>query len=130
MQESANRDRLIGTWKLVSAELTIDGTVILPLGENPIGRLTYEAAGRMSAQLMRRGRVSSVTDPASIPQLTADELRHIAEGYIGYFGSFEIEGTPSLTTSKPARFPPGRERCSGGSSSSQTIACRCAPVPT
>jgi hypothetical protein len=43
-------DKLIGSWKLVSAKITTDrGEVRDSWGVNPIGFLTYTADGRMSA---------------------------------------------------------------------------------
>ena len=56
----SNRDRLIGVWKLHSVEVTVDGKTVFPYGENPIGRLTYDTAGRTSAQ------VTSTTKGASV----------------------------------------------------------------
>ncbi|HEV2688580.1 MAG TPA: lipocalin-like domain-containing protein, partial [Bryobacteraceae bacterium] len=48
------RDRFIGVWKLVSCELkSANGDLTYPYGEQPIGRITYDKAGRMSATLMR-----------------------------------------------------------------------------
>lgn len=86
-----NRDRLIGVWKLHSIEVTVDGKTVFPYGENPIGRLTYDTAGRMSAQVMKVGRVSSVVDPGAVTHCSEKELRQIADGYVGYFGSFDVE---------------------------------------
>ena len=47
-------DEFVGAWKLVSFERkTTAGEVTYPMGVNPVGRLTYDAFGRMSAQIMR-----------------------------------------------------------------------------
>jgi hypothetical protein len=91
--EASVRKRLIGVWKLssISIEVLVDGNVLYPYGEHPIGLLTYDEAGRISAQIMQPGRQSSVSDPAAISRASADELRQIAEGYIGYYGSFTID---------------------------------------
>ena len=57
------RDRFIGVWKLISCERkSNDGKLSYPYGEKPIGRITYDKAGRMSAILMRPGR--RITMPA------------------------------------------------------------------
>lgn len=85
------RKRLIGVWKLFSMEELVDGNVVYPYGEHPVGRLTYDEAGRMSAQIMQPGRQSSVSDPDAIAGASADDLRQIAEGYLGYYGSFSID---------------------------------------
>ena len=55
-------DRFIGVWKLLSCERRFaDGKVDYPYGEKPVGRLTYDRAVRMSALLMRPGRLSTVS---------------------------------------------------------------------
>jgi hypothetical protein len=83
--------RLIGTWKLCSVEMLVDGNVAHPYGEHPVGRLTYDEAGRMSAQIMQPGRQSSLSDPDAMSSANVNELRRIAEGYLGYYGSFTID---------------------------------------
>src|SRR3954467_14885351 len=82
----SNRDRLIGVWKLNTIEVTLHGKTVFPYGENPIGRLMYDTAGRTSAHVMKVGRVSSVVDPAAVTNCSESELREIADGYVGYFG--------------------------------------------
>ena len=58
--KSAIRDRFIGVWKLVSSESTNKNTgeVQYSFGPNPVGRLTYDAAGHMFALLMNPARKS------------------------------------------------------------------------
>ena len=90
--KQSNRDALIGVWKLISIEMTVDGKKLRPYGEHPVGRLTYDAAGRTTAQVMRPGRKSSIVDPSAVGRSSEDELRQIADGYVGYFGSFAVEG--------------------------------------
>jgi hypothetical protein len=88
------RKRLIGVWKLLTIEVGVDGKIVLPYGEHPLGRLTYDEAGRTSAQVMKPGRRSSVADPSSVSRANEDDLRQIADGYVGYYGTFTIdEGT-------------------------------------
>lgn len=89
--ETSIRKRLIGAWKLVTIEVAADGKVMLPYGERPLGRLSYDEAGRTSAQVMRPGRQSSVTDPSTVSRANEDELRQIADGYVGYYGTFTID---------------------------------------
>jgi len=69
------RDRFIGVWKLASCELKAsNGNISYPYGEQPVGRIAYDKAGRMSAQLMRPGRSSR--DGA---------------GFTAYFGAYDID---------------------------------------
>jgi hypothetical protein len=85
------RKRLIGIWRLLSFDMAVDGNVSQPYGEAPIGRLTYDDAGRMSAQLMKPGRKSSIDDPSEVANANCDELRQIADGYAGYYGTFTLD---------------------------------------
>src|SRR5262245_62021366 len=67
---SAQRDtsdsRLVGTWRLVSAEERREGGITISLwGPAPVGRLVYDDRGRMSAQLM---------DPRRKPFASEDRL--------------------------------------------------------
>lgn len=91
--EPSNRDRLIGVWRLISIEVMLDGKTLYPYGDHPVGRLTYDAGGRTSAHVMRPGRVSAVVDPSAVARSSEDELRNIADGYVGYFGSFALDGS-------------------------------------
>jgi hypothetical protein len=86
------RQRLIGVWRLLRIEVLVSGDVVYPYGEHPVGRLTYDEAGRTSAQVMRPGRKSSVTDPARVSLASEVELRQIADGYVGYYGRFTLDG--------------------------------------
>ncbi len=63
-------EKLIGTWKLVSAKITTDtGEVRDAWGPNPVGFLTYTADGRMSAILTLSSRKPlSVSDFISAPE--------------------------------------------------------------
>lgn len=88
--EASIRKRLVGAWKLSSFEVSVDGNVLHPYGEHPIGRLTYDEAGRMSAHVMKPGRKSSITDPLAVTSASCDELRQIADGYVGYYGNFTL----------------------------------------
>lgn len=73
------KNKFIGVWHLVScARKHKDGKVVFPYGEKPVGRITYDSAGRMSAQLMRPGRTSPLTgDPAN--------------GFMAYYGTFDVD---------------------------------------
>lgn len=89
--EASVRKRLNGAWKLLRFEVLVDGNVLHPYGEHPIGRLTYDEAGRMSAHVMKPGRKSSIADPLGVTSASCDELRQIADGYVGYYGTFTLD---------------------------------------
>ena len=96
--EAPVRKRLIGAWKLLSLEVSVDGDVLHPYGEHPIGRLTYDEAGRMSAHVMKPGRKSSIDDPDAIADASCDELRQIADGYLSYYGTFTLDEASRTVT--------------------------------
>jgi len=82
------RDRFFGVWKLISYESkSANGDVRQVYGPNPVGRITYDKAGRMSAALMRPGRKS----PANARNATVEELREVQSGFVAYFGKFDVD---------------------------------------
>jgi hypothetical protein len=97
-KNSAIRNKFVGVWKLVSCESKdkINGEVRYPYGTQPIGRLTYDTAGRMSAQLMDPGRravggSSTLGAAAAIRTASPDDMRDILTGFASYFGTFDID---------------------------------------
>jgi Lipocalin-like domain len=85
-------DEFVGAWKLVSFERkTTAGEVTYPMGVNPVGRLTYDAFGRMSAQIMRPDRPRFQS--ASAASWTADEKAAAFDGFIAYYGTFSVSET-------------------------------------
>ena len=88
--ESDVRQRLIGSWDLVSYDLrTPSGKTTQPLGADPAGRISYDGAGRMSAHLMRRG--VQKFRAAKREESTADEMVAAWRGYVGYFGRYTVD---------------------------------------
>lgn len=92
------RQPFFGVWRLVRYEMRTKATgkIVHPYTEKPEGRITYDEAGRMSAQLMRPGRKPL---GGSVPQAgaalifekaTAEELREAAGGFIAYYGTFDV----------------------------------------
>ncbi len=75
--------KFVGSWKLISFVLTSStGEVTHPLGQNAEGRITYDAAGRMSVQIMQPGRPNSAN-----PQ----QIFGANSGYLAYYGSYVVE---------------------------------------
>jgi len=84
------RDRLIGTWSLVSFEHTDEAGRLVPTyGEKPVGLLMYDALGLMSAQIMdpRRPRFASGNRRLA----SEEELREAVAGYVAYFGRYTVD---------------------------------------
>jgi hypothetical protein len=95
---SAARKKFIGVWKLVSGESkdAATGEVGYPWGKNPVGRLVYDDAGRVFAQLMNPGRRSvggMATQGAAmaIANASADDMREMLTGFNSYFGTFDVD---------------------------------------
>ena len=84
------REKLLGTWLLVSWEARdASGAVTYPLGEDAVGQISYDVAGRMSAQLMRRNQAHFAGDDWQ--QARVEEKAAAWSGYFGYFGTYTID---------------------------------------
>jgi len=79
------RQQLVGTYKLVSYE-SYDQNGAATRLPYAVGQIAYDAAGRMSAQLMRDGRSKLPT-----PQASDAERAAAYSSYIAYFGHYTID---------------------------------------
>jgi hypothetical protein len=85
------RERLIGTWLLVSYEVRDEFGALAgyPLGDDATGSLLYTADGFMSVQIMRlrrpRYRAGGLADG------TDAESAEAARGYVAYAGPYRVE---------------------------------------
>lgn len=85
-----------GTYRLVHcAVIYSDGAVEHPYGEDAEGLLLYSRAGYFSGHLMRRG-VSCFRTGAR--KATAEETRAAFLGYLGYFGTYAVDGAAATVT--------------------------------
>jgi hypothetical protein len=82
-------DDLIGTWRLRSwKNKASDGSVVDPLGEDPIGYIFYRPDSYMSVEIMAANRA-----PYHDPDVfggTADERSAAISTYLSYAGPFEV----------------------------------------
>ena len=79
------KERLVGTWKLLSYETNEEaGKRGKPYGD-AVGRLEYDANGNMSGQVMRPGRAHVHRGEGN-----AQQVRGAYIGYIAYFGTYEV----------------------------------------
>src|SRR2546423_1489889 len=92
------RKKFIGVWKLISGESRDELTHELshPWGKNPVGRLVYDDAGRVFAQLMNPGRrsvggMANRGAAAAIATASADDMREMLTGFNSYFGTFDVD---------------------------------------
>ena len=89
------RDRFIGVWRLISCERKwTDGRVDYPYGKTPVGRISYDKQGRMSAQVMTPGRKSTVPPGMNLVmgKASENEIREAVDGFGSYFGTFAVDG--------------------------------------
>jgi Lipocalin-like domain len=88
--ESDIRDRIVGTWKLVSTEETMkDGSTrpFVPFGPHGKGFLMYQRDGYMCGDLVNSDR-PKWADPAHV---TTEEKVAAADGTFAYCGHYEID---------------------------------------
>ena len=84
---------IIGTWALVATEWRrADGRHSNPFGADATGILIYDAAGYMSAQVMRADRPAAAVAGIDTAMTTA------VPGYIAYFGTYEVDASAALIT--------------------------------
>ncbi len=83
-------DEFVGAWRLISFDRrTAAGALTYPLGEHPVGRLTYDAVGRMSAQLMQPDRPRFTANDTARTG-SAEEKIAAYEGYTAYYGTYTV----------------------------------------
>lgn len=91
-QETADvRQRFVGHWRLVSFE-NVDEQGVARLADYDGGRIMYDPAGQMSAQLMRSKRTR-----VSQPSTEAERAAGYAT-YTAYYGRYTIDATAAKVT--------------------------------
>jgi hypothetical protein len=96
MDGGSAHERLIGVWRLERVESTGPDGLHLPYGEKPVGRLTYDSAGRMSAFVMRAGRTPVGAN--RLQDAAPGELRDLVSGFVAYCGTFEVDEAACAVT--------------------------------
>jgi len=93
MAQSHSAPSLVGTWLLVSFEARDStGQLQFPLGKQVSGQLFYDAAGNMSAHVMRNDRpLFAANDPG---RGTDGEVRAAFDGMTSYFGTTRLIRPP------------------------------------
>ncbi len=82
------KEKIIGTWKLVSWTRTVEGVESPAFGEGPIGMTIYTPDGHFCSQVMRNNRrLFTAQNPLDG---TPEESAAAYAGYIGYCGRFEV----------------------------------------
>ena len=85
------RDRVIGTWKVISWEsLRPNGQIMnIWMGLHPTGLIIYQPNGYMAVQIMADPRPTFAQNPATTPP-PYDEFRNAFFGYYAYWGTYTI----------------------------------------
>lgn len=94
MNDEIDRSKspFLGTWLLIAqTNHHPDGTSRPARGEDPVGVLMYDAAGYMSALLMRTdARAGEFTDRT--------RFSTVAQGFHAYFGTFQVDEAARTVT--------------------------------
>lgn len=131
MTDSTPSAPFVGTWQLVDAySQKASGRAAFPLGEKVLGRINYDAAGNMAAQLMNTERQPfSSRDPREVSDA---EYRVAYQGYTGYFGTFTVDANASTVTHhvQGASVPgwPGQDQLRYYEFSGDTLTLRTPPM--
>jgi Lipocalin-like domain len=92
------REQMVGSWELRSRSVSRStGEVVTDpvLGQQPIGRLFYDASGHMALQMMRHARSQAIAQPSDPEE--AKNAR-IVLGYDAYFGTFTVDEAAGTVT--------------------------------
>jgi hypothetical protein len=84
-------ERIVGAWRLETRTVRrSDGTLVADpvLGDQPLGRLYYDASGGVMLQMMRRDRQAAIGTPSNPRDATN---ARVVLGYDAYFGSYTVD---------------------------------------
>jgi Lipocalin-like domain len=88
-QDTSQKNRLIGTWKLKLVENTLpDGSKVHPYGTDAQGLLMFDAGGHYALQIMSADRPKYAANDKN--KGTADEYRATVVGSNCHFGRYEV----------------------------------------
>ena len=97
LSTSSITDQLVGTYALRSFELRrSDGSVAYPFGQDAVGLITYDEAGRVAVQMMRLDRPLFVS--ADMLGGTSDEIAAAWAGFLSYAGQYEVDQVAGTVT--------------------------------
>ncbi len=102
-------ERFVGTWVLDRIETRAESGDWTPaktrFGSHPIGTLTYDTAGNMAVQIMRRDRTplssqglaeGQRVSPEALALAPAEEKANAFDGYTAYFGTYSVRETEGV----------------------------------
>jgi hypothetical protein len=88
---AADRDVLVGNWRLVSfeREYQATGEREYPMGKTPTGYIVFLTEGRMAVVITGEGRKAPTTD---------QDLAGLYNSLVAYTGSYRVDGDKWMTT--------------------------------
>tara|TARA_B100002049_G_scaffold92204_1_gene68102 strand:- start:877 stop:1308 length:432 start_codon:yes stop_codon:yes gene_type:complete len=90
-------DKFAGTWRLLECYgKWSDGRISYPYGEKPEGQLIYDGHGNFSGQIVGSGRPAFQS--GNLLKGTEEEIKTAFEGYIAYYGNYEVNEVKSQVT--------------------------------
>ena len=96
-QPGSAESRFVGIWSLVSLESrSTDGEVTRPFGEHPLGRITYDSNGNMSAFAFRPDRPHF--ESGDLFGGTPQETQAAFDGLVSYYGTFSVQENEGTVT--------------------------------
>ena len=82
--------QLVGTWQVMElVDTDPNGKVSYPYGRHPTGYIVYDDTGHLHVQVMRTPATSPFA--AGDEQGTDKEVRAAYDGYVAYFGTYEVD---------------------------------------
>ena len=90
-QQKSLKEQLVGTWILVSCDLSRDGTTV-PFCVNASGSLSFDASGRYTMVTAARGR------PKADRNSPADEIKAAVQGVVAGFGTWSANDVDKIIT--------------------------------
>jgi hypothetical protein len=92
--------QLLGSWRLVSVEVTLKDGTVKPddrFGPRPLGYIMYEPDGHMCAEIMNPDRAAwkNPTKPTDEEKITA------FNGFIAYCGTYKLDAEHFTVTHYP-----------------------------
>ncbi len=90
-------DNFSGTWRLLECYgKWSDGRITYPYGKEPTGLLMYDGHGSFSGQIAASERPAFQS--GNLLKGTAEEIKAAFEGYIAYYGTYEVDEANSQMT--------------------------------
>ena len=90
-----------GTWRLLECYgKWTDGRISYPYGEKPEGQLIYDGHGSFSGQIVGSDRPSFQS--GNLLKGTPEEIKTAFEGYIAYYGAYEVDDYKGQVTHRVA----------------------------